>query len=174
MASSRPAPTSLAGAPPGSLGVGPEVLVGLCVEPVAGDGGRPPRRCSRRAGAYLPIDPALPRGADLGFMLEDARRRRCSSPKLALREQIARLGDVATWSLPRRRTGITIARRTRAGRVSGGRRPGGGEPRLRHLHLGLDRPAQGGAGHPRRPGQLPAIDEEADRAWATSPTSCSP
>ena len=54
-----------------ALGVGPEVLVGLCVDPFAW-------RCSSRllailkaGGAYLPLDPDYPRER-LAYMLEDA------------------------------------------------------------------------------------------------------
>lgn len=58
-----------------SLGVGPEVLVGICVERslfmIVGILG-----ILKAGGAYLPLDPGYP-GERLTFMLEDARVRCC-------------------------------------------------------------------------------------------------
>ena len=57
------------------FGVGPEVLVGLCLE-------RSPAMVIgllailKAGGAYVPLDPGYPRER-LAFMLEDAARRCC-------------------------------------------------------------------------------------------------
>ena len=68
-----------------SLGVGPEVVVGLCVERslemIVGLLG-----ILKAGGAYLPLDPAYP-PERLAFMLEDAAAP-CCSTQSALRERL--------------------------------------------------------------------------------------
>ena len=116
-----------------SLGVGPEVVVGLCVERslemMVGLLG-----ILKAGGAYLPLDPAYP-PERLAFMLEDA-----AAPVLltqsALRERLpahgARIVQLdADWPAIARQP--TTAPRN-------GLHPA--QHRLRHLHLGLDRHAQ--------------------------------
>ncbi len=121
-------------------GVGPETLVGLCLERslelVVGILG-----ILKAGGAYLPLDPDYPKDR-LAFMLEDAGVR-----VIVAKRDAARPAADGTASSSTSTTSRSVARgRTwRAGR----RR----EPRLRHLHLGLDRPAQGrhGDARERRP-----------------------
>ena len=124
-----------------AMGVGPEVLVGLCVgrsaDMVVGL-----LAVLKAGGAYVPLDPAYP-AERLAFMLDDARA------SVLLTEEKLR-GDLPDCEarvvcLDSERAAID-ARERRQSR----RRTGRGEPRLRHLHLGLDRQAQRGSGHPRR------------------------
>ena len=127
-----------------ALGVGPEVVVGLCIERslemLIGLLG-----ILKAGGAYLPLDPDYPRER-LAFMLADA-----AAPVLvtraALRAQLpshdARIGGArsdeahivcldADWP--------AIAQQpTTAPR----HQPPAAKPRLRHLHLGLHRNAKG-------------------------------
>ena len=123
------------------LGVGPEVVVGLCVERslemVVGLLG-----ILKAGGAYLPLDPAYPRER-LAFMLADAR-----APVLltqsALRAQLPASGAGIVcldgdWRRHRPRT-----------RRRPGHRPRPRQHRLRHLHLGLHRNAERRGGYPRR------------------------
>ena len=97
----------------------------------------------KAGGAYVPLDPAFPKDR-LAFMVEDAR-----------------LGVLVT-------TRTLVPELARAPGPAGGRRlalvgehhppaPGRGprERRLRHLHLGLDRHAQGRRGAAPRGGELP-------------------
>ena len=135
-----------------ALGVGPEVLVGVAAErslellvgllAVLAAG-----------GAYVPLEPSLP-AQRLAMVLEDARpavllTRRAHAEALGLGAAGARL----VWL-----DGVADA----AGRA---RRPRGPLPRadadnagLRHLHLGLDRAAEGGGQQPPRHRQPPALD----------------
>ena len=73
-ASSTRAPTSWRITCAGS-GVGPDVLVGLCLERSLGNG-RGLLGILKAGGAYVPLDPDYPRER-LAFMLEDTRRPRC-------------------------------------------------------------------------------------------------
>ena len=120
------------------LGVGPEIVVGLCVERslemVVGLLG-----ILKAGGAYLPLDPAYP-PERLAFMLEDA-----GAPVLvtqaALRERLpahgARIVRLdADWP--------AIARQPA---TAPRQRPPPAQHRLRHLHLGLDRNAKRRRGH---------------------------
>ena len=73
-----------------SLGVGPEILVGLCVRPFDSHGGGALGR-TEGGGAYVPLDPDYP--ADrLAFMLEDAR----TSVVLTESELVCRLPSSST------------------------------------------------------------------------------
>ena len=91
----------------------------------------------KAGGAYVPLDPAYP--ARAAGLHAGGRRR---APVLLTQERLARGAARAAGgrgALPGRRprrTGGRAAPRRRRGRP--------GQPRLRHLHLGLDRPAQGG------------------------------
>ena len=120
-----------------SLGVGPETMVGLCVE-------RSPEMVVgllgilKAGGAYLPLDPNYPRER-LAFMLADA-----GCPVLVtqsalldrLPEDAPRSGSVvrldADW------LGDRAPARHRAAA-----RPRSAPPRLCHLHLGLNRNPKG-------------------------------
>ena len=110
--------------------------VGVCVE-------RSPRlwssacwRCSRRAGPTCRSIPAYPRER-LAFMLEDSRGPPAAD-RAAHRRRAARREDRAAARAAGRpaRPARPPGRRGCPGRPA--RQPG-----LRHLHVGLDRPAQG-------------------------------
>ena len=123
------------------LGVGPEVVVGLCVERslemvVALLG------ILKAGGAYLPLDPDYPQGR-LAFMLADA-----GAPVLVTRTA---LRD----RLPRARSPHRLPRCRRARhRPPPYRRPGPrplpAKHRLRHLHLRVLRGAKGRRGYHTR------------------------
>ena len=120
------------------LGVGPEVVVGLCAE-------RSPEMVVamlgilKSGGAYLPLDPSYPRER-LTYMLEDA-----GAPVLvthsALLERLPANG-ARVVRLDADQPTIAAAARHRAGRS-----PAGTQHRLRHLHLGLNRTAEGRDGN---------------------------
>ena len=152
------------------LGVGPETVVGLCVE-------RSPEMVVgllgilKAGGAYLPLDPNYPRER-LAFMLADAGcpvlvtqqallerlPRRCGAGAAGAR--IVRLD--ADWPAIARQPDTAPHARSRSA-----------PPRLCHLHLGLDRNAEGRRGEPRRVEQLPRLDGGAGAADART-TGCSP
>ncbi len=143
-------------------GVGPETLVGVCMDRsidllVALHG------VLKAGGAYLPLDPEYP--ADrLAFMLDDTR-----PPILLTQEHLAPRPPRAPGDAdPPPRRGRAPPRR-RAGRRARPRRPLPGEPRLRHLHLGIDRPPQGRDEHPPRRPQPPALDAAHLRARPRRP-----
>ena len=132
-ASSMPAPTGWRIICAAS-GVGPEVVVGLCVERslemVVGLLG-----ILKAGGAYLPLDPDYP-PERLAFMLADAgvacaghATRRCSIGCRAHGARIVRLDA----------DGAAIARQPATAPALAARPA---QPRLRHLHLGLHRNAQ--------------------------------
>ena len=116
------------------LGVGPEVVVGLCVERslemMVGLLG-----ILKAGGAYLPLDPDYP-PERLAFMMEDAR-----APVLvtqsALRSTPVRRSRSLRWcgSMP---TGPPSR-----GQPAPRRRTASAQHRLCDLHLGLDRHAEG-------------------------------
>ena len=117
-----------------ALGVGPEVVVGLCVE-------RSPAMVIgvlgilKAGGAYLPLDPAYP--ADrLSYMLDDA-----GAPVLVTQSGLVdRLAAPDVQRVLIDAEADAIAREpTSAPALSA--RPA--SSRLRDLHLGLDRQAQG-------------------------------
>ena len=126
------------------LGVGPEVVVGLCVE-------RSPEMVVgllgilKAGGAYLPLDPGYP-PERLAFMLADA-----GAPVLvtqaALLDRLPAHG--ARIVLPRCR----LAAPSRGSPPPRPPRARSAQPRLCHLHLGLDRHAERGRG--RRIAALP-------------------
>ena len=131
-----------------SLGVGPDVRVGLCtersLEMVVGL-----LAILKAGGAYVPLDPSYP-SERLAFMLRDSLTpilltQHHLADELPVQSELLVCLD-SDWgsisSLP-----THCPQRARAPR----------QPRLRHLHLGLHRPAQGRhAGAPRRR-QLPAL-----------------
>ena len=121
------------------LGVGPEVVVALCVE-------RSPALLIgllgilKAGGAYLPLDPDYP-PARLAFMLEDA----AAAVLVTQSALLARLPPhgARVVQLDGEDEARRIARQP-AQRAGRGARPA--EHRLPHLHLGLDRNAEGRAG----------------------------
>ncbi len=128
-------------------GVGPETVVGLCVE-------RSPEMLVGLLGilnagaAYLPLDPGYP-AERLAFMLADA-----GCPVLVGQARL--LGALAgrhshPGAARRRRT----ADRAPAGQRTASR-PRPATPGLRHLHLRLDRNPQGRRRHAREPCQQDA------------------
>ena len=132
-----------------SLGVGPDVRVGVCLEPslelvIAIVG------ILKAGGAYVPLEPSHP-PARLELMLRDAAARIVVTRR-SVREQLRRAvcGSRARG----------VARPTAAERAVGSagiQRGNARQPRLRHLHLGLDGRAQGRGGAAPRPGQLPEL-----------------
>ena len=123
-------------------GVGPEVVVGLCVERslemVVGLLG-----ILKAGGAYLPLDPGYP-PERLAFMLDRRRRAGAGHPvgaaRPAARDHGARIVRLdADWP--------AIAQQPATAPRN---RPRPSQHRLRHLHLGLDRNAERRRGQPRR------------------------
>ena len=120
-----------------SLGVGPDVLVGVLAE-------RSPEMVVgllgilKAGGAYLPLDPNYPRerladGGGCGLLVlvtQEGLRGACRSRRRP-RHRAARCRGAAIARQPERRA----ASRSRSA-----------PPRLRDLHLGLDRQAQGRGG----------------------------
>ena len=133
------------------MGVGPEVLVGLCTgrstEMVVGL-----LAILKAGGAYVPIDPAYPPDR-IKFMLDDAR------VSVLLTEQ--RMLDDLPYGNTRVLCLDSEWESADEGRARNLDKPGRwGEPGLCHLHLGVDRQAQRGPGHPRRARQPTAGDAE--------------
>ena len=133
-----------------ALGVGPESLVGICVERsvemvVALLG------VLKAGGAYVPLDPAYP-AERLAFMVADSdapvllTQRRDAGRLSGSGRQVIYL-DEANGELP----------------AEFGENPEGGgaarKPGLCDLHLGLDWKAQGCADRALRDCQLPSLDE---------------
>ena len=120
-----------------ALGVGPEVRVGVCLERslemVVGAARHPQGR--RRLRAARPD--AIPRER-LAFMLEDAGVAGAADAGRAWRPRLPAHGARVV------RRGRAMRRRSREQPDGRSRRRGrAGQPRLRHLHLGLDGPAEG-------------------------------
>ena len=127
------------------LGVGPETLVGICVERslemIVGLLG-----ILKAGGAYVPLDPGYPKER-LGFMLEDARVGVLLTQQGVVAELPAHQarviyldrdwGEIAQESEENPSSEIT-----------------GRKPRLRYLHLGLHRDPQRSNDSPPRIGQL--------------------
>ena len=134
------------------LGVGPEVVVGLCIERslamLVGLLG-----ILKAGGAYLPLDPDYP-PERLAFMLADA-----GAPVLLTRAALrAHLPahDVSSDDAQRQRAHrrrahrvprCRLARHRATARDRPGHRPPAAAPRLRHLHIRLHRNAQGRRRH---------------------------
>ena len=126
-----------------SLGIGPEKLVGICVERsiemVVGLLG-----ILKAGGAYVPLDPAYPKER-LRFMLED------SQVSVLLTQE--NLVEDRGWRNGRSRSSILDPQSSTPRRLSRSRLPvieqqsrgesttqiGSRQPRLRHLHLWIDR-----------------------------------
>ena len=96
-------------------------------------------------------------------MLADSRAARPCSRSSTLRDALpgTRACRCSAWT----RDAATWADAARDG--PGERRADAGAPGLRHLHLRLDRPAQGRRGPAPRRGQPPPLD--ARRPWASAP-----
>ena len=145
-----------------SLGVGPEVLVGLylerSLEMVFGLMG-----VLKAGGAYLPLDPSYP--ADrLGFMLDDARPRVVLTQRSLADALPPHASAVVCLDAPIAQTAMSPADSSNRG--DGPRRgPRQAEPRLsrlRPLYVGFHRTAQGCSNPSTCGGQL--IDFDAPRA----------
>ncbi len=138
------------------LGVGPEVVVGLCVERslqmVVGLLG-----ILKAGGAYLPLDPQYP-AERLAFMFEDSGARLLIT-QAAL---IDRLPAHGARRLCLDADGPQIARapRHRTGPLA---RPA--QPRLRHLHLRFHRNPKRRRRHPRGPLQLHHVGGPGISTW---------
>ena len=115
-------------------GVGPEVVVGLCLERslemVIGL-----IAILKAGGAYLPLDPAYPRER-LAFMLADA-----GAPVLVTHSALA--GAAALPPRPHRAHRCRCRRHRPRARIGPCRHARPAPPRLRHLHLRLHRNAKG-------------------------------
>ena len=145
-ASSTPGPTGSL-RPAAALGVGPEVPVGLFVERspdvVVGILG-----ILKAGGAYVPLDPAYP--ADrLAMILDDARVPVLLTQRGLLDAIPAGAARVLCLDDPGEIDALPASPPSRRG----ARVPV--EPRLYHLHLGLDRPPEGSRRDPRE--RLPAL-----------------
>ena len=136
-----------------TLGVGPDVLVGLCMQ-------RSPAMVVallailKAGGAYVPLDPQYPRER-LAFMLGD------TAAPVVLTEQALRA------QLPRHRSPRAVHRHrlapprpARRHQPHATRHPG--PPRLRHLHLRIHRHPQ------RRHGPAPVQRSTSSSAWPAS------
>ena len=137
------------------LGAGPETRVGVCAE-------RSPELVVALLGvlkagaAYVPIDPSYP--ADrVAYMLRGFRRPRP-----------AHAGAAGGCTSGARRDGRPPGRGLAVDRVGIGRSAGGGRVAGRagvhDLHVGIDRPAQGGDERAPRHRQPPAVDAGRVRA----------
>ena len=147
-------PRQPAGASSAGLGVGPETVVGLCVE-------RSPEMVVgllgilKAGGAYLPLDPNYPRER-LAFMLADA-----GAPVLVTQQRAARAAAACSGAAGGRPAPVIVrldADWPAIARQPGQRaaaRPRSAPPRLCHLHLRLNR-------NPKR---------RRRRAWQAWPTS---
>ena len=118
------------------LGVGPQVLVGLCMERsidlIVGLIG-----ILKAGGAYVPLDPSYPH-ARLTFMLADTR----APVVLTQQPLLAHLPPLrGAHPVPGSRLAGDRGPAGHRSAVSGD----GRERRLRHVHLGIDRHTQGGA-----------------------------
>ncbi len=144
-----------AGALPVAAGVRPGHRVGLCLERsldlVVGILG-----VLKAGGAYVPLDPAYPRSAWPSCIADSQVAVIVTEESVAARPARPRCARGA----PRRRPDGD--RRRRARRALTIERDAG-HPGLRHLHLGLDRQAQGRAGHPRQ--RRRACSARAPRRW---------
>jgi non-ribosomal peptide synthetase component F/acyl carrier protein len=139
------------------LGVGPEVVVGLCLE----------RSIQmvvallailKAGGAYLPLDPDYP-AERLAFMLADAQAPVVIT-QAALCDTPAGTGVIWWCSTP---MAIRIHRRAAHDPSGGGQRVW--QPGLCDLHLRLDRNAQGGGDQPSGGGPSGPWDRLC-RAWS--------
>ena len=127
-----------------ALGVGPEVVVGLCVERslemLIGLLG-----ILKAGGAYLPLDPDYP-PERLAFMLDDAR-----APVLLTHSTL--LDRLPEHRRAHRTPRCRLARHRGAARHRARHRPRSAKHRLCHLHLGLHRDPEGRQRHPWRHSQ---------------------
>ena len=121
-----------------AMGVGPEVLVGLFLgrsaDMVVGL-----LAVLKAGGAYVPLDPAYP-AERLAFMLDDARA------SVVLTEEKLR-GDLPECEARFLCIDSDTAAIDAESDANLDVEPDRGEPRLRHLHLGIDGQAQRGPGH---------------------------
>ena len=124
-----------------ALGVGPETVVGLCVE-------RSPAMLVgllgilKAGGAYLPLDPDYP-PERLAFMLEDA-----GAPVLVTHSAL--LDRLPAARRTRRAARCRLAHDRAAAHDRAGQSLRSASPRLCHLHVGLHRNPEGRGGRPRR------------------------
>ncbi len=132
------------------LGVGPDVLVGVCVERslemVVGL-----LAILKAGGAYVPIDPSYP-AHRISFMLNDSG----ASVLLAQRNRIEALAELK--AIPDCRVGYRELDGNRAEHREPAGRRHGRESGLCDFHLWLHRPAKGGNDHPPGDREPPAVD----------------
>ncbi len=136
-----------------SLGVGPEVLVGVCLERslelVVGL-----LAILKAGGAYVPLDPSYP-AERLAFMLQDTQ-----APVLLTEQRsLARLPAYAGHAVCLERDAARIAQHSETNPPAE-RQPD--QPRLRHLHLRLHRQTQ--RRHDRAAGRHPPGSQRGLRA----------
>ena len=158
-----------AGRSPARAGRGPGRAVGLCLH-------RGPGLLVallgvlKAGGAYVPLDPAYP-PERLACLL--ARRRRCAVARHRRRRRRRAWpcpDGRAAWSTSTPRRGAMRVPSAAASTAE----PRRTTSRLRHLHLGLDRPAQGGAGRrTARVVNLLALDGSAELRARRRATGCS-
>ena len=151
-----------AGQPPGprparGCGVRPESLVGHLRRALARDGGGGARR-AQGGRRRVALDPAYPRER-LASIIDDARLRRAAHPGVA-----AAALPAARGASPSASSAATIRSRRRARRTRTAASIAR-QPDLRHLHLGLDGPAQGDPGHAPGVLQPPRLAARRSRRW---------
>ena len=135
-------------------GVGPDVIVGICVERslemLVGIFG-----VLKAGGAYLPLDPTYPAGR-LTYMIEDAR------PILILTQEALRqrLPEAIEHALSRQ--GLAVDRRRQPSQSRPARNPR--QSRLCHLHIWIDRTTERGGHHAWRDRQPAGVDAGSVRA----------
>ena len=132
------------------LGVGPEVRVGVCL-PRSPDLVTALLAVLRAGGVYVPLDPTHPKDR-LAYMLADAAVEVLVTSTLTFPALPASTATVVVLDLDDHDAAVMDAD------PAAPPGPGSRGHRVRHLHLGIDRAAEGGSRPPRSDHQPPAMD----------------